>query len=39
MNIAVNRPSSLSELKKIKGFGNLKSEKFGEDIISLLKAV
>ncbi|WP_395044938.1 HRDC domain-containing protein [Flavobacterium sp.] len=39
INIAITKPNSISELKKIKGFGNLKSEKFGDDIISLLNAV
>ena len=39
INIAVKKPNSISQLKLIKGFGTVKAEKFGDDIISLLNAV
>lgn len=38
INIVVQKPSSISELRSIKGFGNLKSDKYGEDILTVLKA-
>ena len=38
INIVVQKPSSILELRRIKGFGNLKSDKYGEDILSILKA-
>ena len=38
INIVVQKPSSISELRRIKGFGNLKSDKYGEDILTVLKA-
>ncbi len=38
-NIAIKKPNSIEELKKIKGFSNIKSEKYGTDIISILKSV
>ena len=37
-NIVVKKPKSIEELKMIKGFSNLKSQKYGDDIISLLKS-
>lgn len=39
MNIAVCKPESISQLRKIKGFGEVKLNKYGEDIIALLNAV
>lgn len=39
MNIAVCKPESISQLRKIKGFGEVKWNKYGEDIIALLNAV
>ena len=39
ISIAVSKPSSVSQLKLIKGFGTIKSQKFGDEIISLLNAV
>lgn len=36
-NIVVRKPKSIEELKTIKGFSNVKSQKYGDDIISLLK--
>lgn len=38
INIVVQKPSSISELRRIKGFGNLKSDKYGDDILTVLKA-
>ena len=38
INVVVQKPSSITELRSIKGFGNLKSDKYGEDILSILKA-
>ena len=39
VEIAVNKPNSIDELKQIKGFGSAKTNQFGDDIISLLNAV
>ncbi len=39
MNIAVVKPNSIADLKLIKGFGEVKANKFGDDIIALLNAV
>lgn len=38
INVVVQKPSSITELRSIKGFGSLKSDKYGEDILSILKA-
>lgn len=38
-NIALKHPVTINELKKIKGFGNLKTEKFGNEIISILNTL
>lgn len=38
INVVVQKPSSILELRRIKGFGDLKSDKYGEDILSILKA-
>lgn len=38
-NIAVLKPSCIDDLKQIKGFGDLKATKYGNDIIALLNAV
>ena len=38
-NIALKHPITINELKKIKGFGNLKTEKFGNEIISILNTL
>lgn len=39
INVAMQKPESISQLRKIKGFGELKSDKYGDDIISLLNAI
>lgn len=39
MNVAIHKPESINQLRKIKGFGEVKSDKYGEDIIALLNAV
>lgn len=39
MNIAIKQPTNIEELKRIKGFGDRKSEKFGDDIIAVLNAL
>ena len=38
INIAIQKPDSINDLKKIKGFGELKTDKYGEEIVELLKA-
>jgi ribonuclease D len=38
INVVVQKPASIMELRRIKGFGDLKSDKYGEDILSILKA-
>jgi len=38
MNIAIHKPKTIADLKKIKGFGEVKIEKYGQDIIALMKA-
>jgi superfamily II DNA helicase RecQ len=38
-NIAILKPNSIDDLKQIKGFGDLKATKYGDDIIALLNAV
>ena len=38
-NIAILKPNSIDDLKLIKGFGDLKATKYGDDIIALLNAV
>ena len=35
-NVAIKQPKTLNDLKKIKGFGNLKIQKYGNEIISVL---
>ncbi|MCG2610258.1 HRDC domain-containing protein [Flavobacterium sp. SM15] len=39
VNIAFYLPKTIDELKEIKGFGSVKTEKLGADIIALLNAV
>lgn len=39
INIAFHHPKNVDGLKKIKGFGDKKVEKYGEEIISVLNAV
>lgn len=39
INIAIKNPSTIDELKKIKGFGNVKSEKYGNEIIEVLNQI
>lgn len=39
INIAIKNPSTINELKKIKGFGNVKSERYGNEIIAVLKEI
>ncbi|NHN25686.1 hypothetical protein FIA58_008345 [Flavobacterium jejuense] len=38
MNIAKNKPETIDELLNIKSFGVIKTEKYGEEIISVLNA-
>lgn len=38
MEVAVRCPNTTTELRKIKGFGNFKAEKYGDDILSVLNA-
>ncbi len=38
-DLARANPSDLDELLKVKGFGEIKVEKYGDDLISLLNAV
>ena len=37
MEVVVKCPNSKEELKQIKGFGEVKSDKYGEDIVAILK--
>lgn len=39
LQIAFHHPKDIDGLRKIKGFGEKKTEKYGEDIISVLNAV
>jgi superfamily II DNA helicase RecQ len=39
ISIAKTKPQTLDELRKIKSFGDSKTEKYGEDIISVLNAL
>ena len=39
IDLAMYKPSNFDELQQIKGFGKQKTEKFGEDILSILNAV
>ena len=39
MELVVKCPNSKEELKQIKGFGEVKSDKYAEDIIAVLNAV
>jgi len=39
LDIAVNRPSNINELRQIRGFGDKKSDKYGDDIIAVLNAI
>lgn len=39
IEIAVSKPTCTDDLKLIKGFGDLKAAKYGDDIIALLNAV
>jgi len=38
LNIVLKRPETLSDLRNIKGFGELKVENHGEEILSIIKA-
>jgi len=38
IQIALHKPTSIDELKKIKGFGSLKSDKYGDDIVAILNS-
>ena len=38
MEVAARCPNTTAELKQIKGFGNFKAEKYGDDILSVLNA-
>ncbi|WP_338375970.1 HRDC domain-containing protein [uncultured Flavobacterium sp.] len=38
MAIAGAKPESLDELSKVKGFGEVRTEKYGEDILAILNA-
>ena len=37
--ISKTNPKTIEELKQIKGFGNTKAEKYGDDILSVLNAL
>ena len=39
LNVAIQKPESINQLRKIKGFGEVKSDKYGDDIIALLNAI
>lgn len=39
IDIAFNQPKDIDELRLIKGFGNRKADKYGDDIISVLNAM
>jgi ribonuclease D len=39
LNISIQKPESINQLRKIKGFGEIKSDKYGDDIIALLNAI
>lgn len=39
INISIQKPDSINQLRKVKGFGAIKSDKYGDDIISLLNAI
>jgi len=39
MNIAICKPKTVSQLRNIKGFGEVKSDKYGDDIIALLNVI
>jgi len=36
LNIAIKKPKTLSALRKIKGFGEIKVEKYGSEILSVV---
>lgn len=38
LNVVVKRPKTLSDLRKIKGFGELKVENHGEEILAIVNA-
>jgi len=38
LNIVSQEPKSMSDFKKIKGFGDVKIEKYGNDILNILNA-
>lgn len=38
MNIAIRKPKTILELKKIKGFGEIKTAKFGKEILKVTNA-
>ena len=38
LNIVFQEPKSMSDFKKIKGFGEIKTEKYGNDILNILNA-
>jgi superfamily II DNA helicase RecQ len=38
LNIVFQEPKSMSDFKKIKGFGEIKIEKYGNDILNILNA-
>ena len=38
LNVVVKQPKTLSDLRKIKGFGELKVEHYGEEIVAIVKA-
>jgi ribonuclease D len=39
INIAFHQPTTIAALQSIKGFGEKKVQRFGEDILALLNAV
>lgn len=38
LNIVVQKPNSMNDFRKIKGFGDVKIEKYGNDILNILNA-
>jgi superfamily II DNA helicase RecQ len=36
MNIAIKKPKTISALKNIKGFGEVKTAKFGQEILAMI---
>ena len=39
LNVVVTRPKTITDLRKIKGFGDLKIENHGEEILAIINAI